>query len=43
MKLYLVEHVQKRGEYFDGKLIGICSTKEKAEEVIKKYGQLEEE
>ena len=37
MKLYLVEHVQKRGQYFEGKMIGICSTKAKAEEVVRKY------
>ena len=41
MKLYLVEHVQKRGQYFDGKMIGICSTKEKAEEIVRKYEKLE--
>ena len=41
MKLYLVKHLQKNGKYFEGKMIGICSTKERAEEIVRKYEKLE--
>jgi hypothetical protein len=37
MELYLVEHDIKVGTFFEGKMIGITSTKEKAEKIIKEY------
>ena len=37
MKLYLIEHIVKIGVFSEGKIIGITSTKKKAEEIVKEY------
>ena len=37
MKLYLIEHIRKVEAFSEGKIIGITSTKEKAEKVVKEY------
>ena len=37
MELYLIEHIRKVETFSEGKIIGITSTKEKAEKVVKEY------
>ena len=37
MELYLIEHSRKVGVFSEGKIIGITSTKEEAEKIIKEY------
>ncbi len=37
MKLYLVEHIIKINGFSEGKIMGVVSDKEKAEELIKDY------
>ncbi|MDR2879433.1 MAG: serine kinase [Fusobacteriales bacterium] len=37
MELYLIEHIIKIGAFSEGKIVGITSTKEKAEEIVKEY------
>ena len=37
MELYLIEHDIKIGAFSEGKIIGITSTKEEAEKIIKEY------
>ena len=37
MGLYLIEHIRKVETFSEGKIIGITSTKEKAEKVVKEY------
>ena len=37
MELYLIEYIRKVETFSEGKIIGITSTKEKAEKVVKEY------
>ncbi|MCP1225897.1 serine kinase [Sebaldella sp. S0638] len=37
MYLYLIEHNIKINEFYEGKIIGIVSTREKAEKIVKEY------
>ena len=37
MELYLIEHIRKVEAFSEGKIIGITSTKEKAEKIVKEY------
>ena len=37
MELYLIEHIIKTGVFSEGKIVGITSTKEKAEKIVIKY------
>ena len=37
MELYLIEHNRKIGVFSEGKIIGITSTREKAEKIVKEY------
>ena len=37
MYLYLIEHNRKVNGFYEGKMIGIVSTREKAEKIVKEY------
>ena len=40
MKFYLLEHEIKYGKYTEGKMIGVCSSREKAIQLVEEYKKL---